>query len=92
MRNEALYALTLEHGKASLTYEAQASMDNHDIALIGLGVMIASHYDWDISRIVKVCAIALEDANAHTEAAYLYDLVEKWENGEDEDEDEDDAE
>lgn len=44
-----------------------------------LGLVISSHFEWDGLAILKSLMYALEDANFHTEAALVEEMIKKVE-------------
>lgn len=44
-----------------------------------LGLLISVHFEWDGVSILKTAISALEDANFHTEAALIEDMLKKVE-------------
>jgi hypothetical protein len=40
-----------------------------------LGIVISQHFDWDGHAIMETAISALEDANFHTEAAKIEDML-----------------
>jgi len=66
-----------------------------EIQIQGLGIALAKWSTWDGLEILKVCYAALEDANFHSEAEKIQEMInniesDNWEMGEEDDDDLDD--
>lgn len=77
-REELLKNLAREQAKESMRKEWLEKASDAEIVAQGLGLLIAHSFSWDGVTIMEVAALALEDANWHTEAGRLFDAVEEW--------------
>ena len=74
----ALESIGLARFKQSIRPEYQKGFTHADKIAQGLALDIAYTLDWDILQIMKLAAWALEDANAHEEAGYLFKRIKKY--------------
>jgi hypothetical protein len=70
---DALQALIDERKNLSFVEGYQATDEE------GLGLVIAHHFEWDGLAILKSAMYALEDANFHTEAGLIADMIKQEE-------------
>jgi len=72
---EGLQAIA-EQASTSHFVESYINADNRDAREVeGLGIEIATWAEWDGLRIMRVFYSALEDANFHTEASQVWDMI-----------------
>lgn len=76
---DILEAVGLKRFGESIRPEYRKQFTREDAIAQGLALAIASAIDWDIVQIMKLAAWALEDANAHEEAGYLFKRIKKYE-------------
>ncbi len=50
---------------------------NPNLAPVVTGLTLAVSCEWDKERILEICAEALTDANAHTEAKQLREILQR---------------
>ena len=61
----------------TFTSEYMATANRDEIRTEALGIIVSKWSGWDGFKIMRVAFEALEDANFHTEAAVLADMLEK---------------
>jgi hypothetical protein len=74
-----LEAIALAQAKDSFKPEYYDKMSHDERVLEGLALAMSHYFRWDGLALLKVAALALEDANFHTESAKISDWIESLE-------------